>query len=92
MPRAAPAARPDAPGLQVGGKTGSAEKVIGGAEAYERERAGLLLRLAVFPTDGRLELRRYLVLILYDEPKGTQRRDLRLPHRRLDGRARPPAG
>jgi cell division protein FtsI (penicillin-binding protein 3) len=59
----------DAPGLRVGGKTGSAEKAIGGR--YERDK--LVSSFAsVFPTDGRLEAPRYLVLILYDEPKGTK--------------------
>ncbi|OYX04312.1 MAG: penicillin-binding protein [Caulobacter vibrioides] len=59
----------DAPGLRVGGKTGSAEKAINGR--YERERL-VSSFAAVFPTDGRLEAPRYMVLILYDEPKGTK--------------------
>jgi cell division protein FtsI (penicillin-binding protein 3) len=59
----------DAPGLRVGGKTGSAEKAIGGR--YERNRL-VSSFAAVFPTDGRVEAPRYLVLILYDEPKGTK--------------------
>lgn len=59
----------DAPGLRVGGKTGSAEKAIGGR--YERNRL-VSSFAAVFPTDGRVEAPRYLVLILYDEPKGTR--------------------
>lgn len=59
----------DAPGLRVGGKTGSAEKAIGGR--YERNRL-VSSFAAVFPTDGRLEAPRYLVLILMDEPKGTK--------------------
>jgi len=59
----------DAPGLRVGGKTGSAEKVIGGR--YERNRL-VSSFAAVFPTDGPLEAPRYLVLIIMDEPKGTK--------------------
>jgi cell division protein FtsI (penicillin-binding protein 3) len=57
----------DAPGLRVGGKTGSAEKAIGGK--YERSRL-VSSFAAVFPTDGPLEAKRYMVLILLDEPKG----------------------
>jgi cell division protein FtsI (penicillin-binding protein 3) len=59
----------DAPGLRVGGKTGSAEKAIGGR--YVRDRL-VSSFAAVFPTDGRLEDPRYMVLILMDEPKGTK--------------------
>ena len=57
----------DALGLRVGGKTGSAEKAIGGR--YVRN---LLVSsfAAVFPADGALEAPRYLVLVLLDEPKG----------------------
>jgi cell division protein FtsI (penicillin-binding protein 3) len=59
----------DAPGLRVGGKTGSAEKAIGGR--YQRD---LLVSsfAGVFPTDGRLEDPRYVVLIILDQPKGTK--------------------
>ncbi|WP_421930926.1 peptidoglycan D,D-transpeptidase FtsI family protein [Phenylobacterium sp.] len=58
----------NAPGLRVGGKTGSANKVIGG-----RYSTNVLVSsfAAVFPTDGPLEADRYFVLILMDEPKGT---------------------
>ncbi len=59
----------DAPGLRVGGKTGSAEKAIAGRYARDRLVSSFA---AVFPTDGRLEAPRYMVLILYDEPKGTK--------------------
>ncbi|MFN3513720.1 MAG: peptidoglycan D,D-transpeptidase FtsI family protein [Phenylobacterium sp.] len=59
----------NAPGLRVGGKTGSAEKVINGRYA----RSTLVSSFAaVFPTDGPLEADRYFVLILLDEPKGTR--------------------
>jgi cell division protein FtsI (penicillin-binding protein 3) len=58
----------DAPGLRVGGKTGSAEKAIGGH--YERHKL-VSSFAAVFPTDGPMNADRYFVLILMDEPKGT---------------------
>jgi cell division protein FtsI (penicillin-binding protein 3) len=57
----------NAPGLRVGGKTGSAEKVIGGR--YERTRL-VSSFAAVFPTDNRHDEDRWFVLILMDEPKG----------------------
>lgn len=57
----------DAPGLRVGGKTGSAEKVIGGR--YDRSRL-VSSFAAVFPTDGAMDVKRYVVLILVDDPKG----------------------
>ncbi len=58
----------NAPGLRVGGKTGSANKIVGG-----RYSNNLLISsfAAVFPADGPLEADRYFVLILMDEPKGT---------------------
>ena len=52
-------------GLRVGGKTGSAEKVIGGR--YDRSRL-VSSFAAVFPTDGPIDGDRYFVLILLDEP------------------------
>ena len=57
----------DAPGLSVGGKTGSAEKAVGGR--YDRSKL-ISSFAAVFPTDGPMEQKRYFVLILVDEPKG----------------------
>lgn len=57
--------RANAAGLRVGGKTGSAEKVIGGR--YVRDKV-LASFAAVFPTDGALSDDRYLVLIIIDEP------------------------
>ena len=58
-----------APGYRVGGKTGSAEKVIEGR--YDRSK--LVASFAgVFPTDGPLDADRYFVLILVDEPKGNK--------------------
>jgi cell division protein FtsI (penicillin-binding protein 3) len=57
----------DAPGLRVGGKTGSAEKVVDGRYA----RTTLVSSFAaVFPTDGPVTADRYFVLVLMDEPKG----------------------
>ncbi|MDC7682535.1 penicillin-binding protein 2 [Asticcacaulis sp. BYS171W] len=57
----------NAPGLRVGGKTGSAEKVIGGR--YDRSKL-LSSFVGVFPTDGNIEDDRYMVMIMVDEPKG----------------------
>lgn len=59
----------DAPGLRVGGKTGSAEKAMGGR--YERSKL-VASFAAVFPTDGPVDATRYVVLVLVDEPKGTK--------------------
>ncbi len=56
----------DAPGLRVGGKTGTAEKAIDGQYARERLVSDFA---AVFPTDGPLAAPRYFVFILLDEPK-----------------------
>ncbi|MDO1559745.1 penicillin-binding protein 2 [Brevundimonas sp. 2R-24] len=60
--------RANPPGLRVGGKTGSAEKVINGR--YDRTR-GVSSYAAVFPTDGPPTTDRYVVLILLDEPHGS---------------------
>ncbi len=56
-----------APGLRLGGKTGSAEKPIGGH--YVRDKL-VSSFAAVFPTDGPVNAKRYLVLIMLDEPHG----------------------
>ncbi len=58
----------EAQGYRLGGKTGTAEKVIGGH--YVRNRLFTSFA-AVFPTDGPLDAPRYLVLVLLDEPKAT---------------------
>jgi len=58
----------DIPGYRVGGKTGSAEKALGGH--YVRNKL-VSSFAAVFPTDGPLEADRYFVLIMLDEPKPT---------------------
>lgn len=59
----------DFPGLSVGGKTGTGEKVINGR--YD-SRANISSFAAVFPTDGALESQRYFVLVLVDEPQGSE--------------------
>jgi cell division protein FtsI (penicillin-binding protein 3) len=58
----------DIAGYRVGGKTGSAEKALGGR--YVRNKL-VSSFAAVFPTDGPLEADRYFVLIMLDEPKPT---------------------
>ena len=58
-----------APGYRLGGKTGTAEKAMGGR--YVRNKL-VSSFVAVFPTDGPLDADRYLVLIMLDEPKPTK--------------------
>jgi cell division protein FtsI (penicillin-binding protein 3) len=58
-----------APLLRVGGKTGSAEKAIGGR--YERNKL-VSSFAAVFPTDGPMDAPRYFVLVMIDEPHATK--------------------
>ena len=60
----------DAPGLSVGGKTGTGEKYDPEIRRYNTRRQ-VSSFAAVFPSDGPLENDRYFVLILLDEPKGT---------------------
>lgn len=55
----------DAPGLRVGGKTGSANKLVNGR--YDATHA-VGTFAAVFPADGPVDAPRYAVLILIDEP------------------------
>jgi cell division protein FtsI (penicillin-binding protein 3) len=57
--------RADAPGLRLGGKTGSANKLVNGR--YDPTHA-VGTFAAVFPVDGPLTARRYSILILIDEP------------------------
>lgn len=59
----------NAAGLRVGGKTGSNEKA--GKGGYQRKKLFTSFA-AVFPTDGSLEAKRYLVLVLMDEPQPTK--------------------
>ena len=58
-----------APGYRIGGKTGSAEKIVGGR--YDHAKL-VSTFAAVFPTDGAMEANRYFILILLDEPKGNK--------------------
>ncbi|UTP38415.1 penicillin-binding protein 2 [Phenylobacterium sp. LH3H17] len=59
----------DAPGLTVGGKTGTGEKYDPAIRGYSSQKQ-VSSFAAVFPTAGPLETDRYFVLILMDEPKG----------------------
>jgi len=58
--------RAEAPGLRVGGKTGSANKSVNGR--YSTAHA-VGTFAAVFPADGPVNARRYQILILVDEPQ-----------------------
>jgi len=58
-------ARADAPGLRVGGKTGSANKLVDGR--YDPAQA-IGTFAGVFPADGPADARRYVVFVLIDEP------------------------
>lgn len=58
-------ARADAPGLRVGGKTGSANKLVDGR--YDPAQA-IGTFAGVFPADGAADARRYVVFVLIDEP------------------------
>ena len=55
----------DAPGLHVGGKTGSANKLFNGR--YDASH-GVGSFAAVFPSDGPEDAQRYVVFVLIDEP------------------------
>jgi cell division protein FtsI (penicillin-binding protein 3) len=55
----------EAAGLRVGGKTGSANKLVGGR--YDPTHA-VGTFAAVFPADGPANARRYTILVLIDEP------------------------
>ncbi|EGF92818.1 penicillin-binding protein 2 [Asticcacaulis biprosthecium C19] len=58
--------RANAPGLRVGGKTGTAQKPENGRYGSNR----ISSFAAVFPTDGPLDGDRYLVLVIFDSPQG----------------------
>jgi cell division protein FtsI (penicillin-binding protein 3) len=58
----------DAPGLSVGGKTGTGEKYDPAIRGYSTTRQ-VSSFAAVFPTEGAIGDDRYFVLILLDEPK-----------------------
>lgn len=57
----------DVPGYRVGGKTGTATKLVNGR--YAGGKLNLASFAAIFPTDGPLDENRYYVLIMMDEPK-----------------------
>jgi len=60
----------NAQGLRVGGKTGSANKLVNGR--YD-PRHGVGSFAAVFPADGPADAQRYVVFVLIDEPaQGSQ--------------------
>jgi cell division protein FtsI (penicillin-binding protein 3) len=63
--------RADQIGLRVGGKTGTATKLIDGHYAEGKNVANLASFAAIFPTDGPIGADRYLVLIMLDAPKAT---------------------
>jgi len=62
-------AKADELGLRVGGKTGTATKLVGGHYQEGKNVANLASFAAIFPTDGALGDDRYLVLIMMDAPK-----------------------
>ena len=63
------------PGYYVGGKTGTADKIIHGH--YSQDKVFTTF-MAITPADKP----KYLYLVMYDEPHGTAR-GRRLPHRRV---------
>ncbi len=54
------------PGYRVGGKTGTATKLVNGR--YAGGKRNLASFAAIFPTDGPLDADRYYVLVMMDEP------------------------
>jgi cell division protein FtsI (penicillin-binding protein 3) len=62
-------AKADVVGLRVGGKTGTATKLVHGHYVEGHNALNLASFAAIFPTDGPLDADRYLVLIMLDEPK-----------------------
>ena len=57
--------RANAPGLRVGGKTGTAQKPVAGHYTAD----DISSFAAVFPVDGPVDSDRYLVLVMYDSPQ-----------------------
>ncbi|MFC5345895.1 peptidoglycan D,D-transpeptidase FtsI family protein [Brevundimonas staleyi] len=60
----------NAPGLRVGGKTGSANKLINGRYDFSR---GVGSFASVFPADGPADAQRYVVFVLVDDPSNGSR-------------------
>jgi cell division protein FtsI (penicillin-binding protein 3) len=58
-----------APGYMVGGKTGTATKLVNGR--YDLGKRNLASFAGVFPTDGGFDEDRYYVLVMMDEPRVT---------------------
>jgi cell division protein FtsI (penicillin-binding protein 3) len=56
-----------APGYRLGGKTGTATKLVNGR--YSLGKKNLASFAAIFPTDGGFDQDRYFVLVMMDEPK-----------------------
>jgi cell division protein FtsI (penicillin-binding protein 3) len=56
-----------APGYRLGGKTGTATKLVNGH--YSQGKLNLASFAGIFPTDGPLDQDRYYVLVMMDEPK-----------------------
>jgi cell division protein FtsI (penicillin-binding protein 3) len=56
-----------APGYMVGGKTGTATKLVNGH--YDKGKKNLASFAAIFPTTGGFDQNRYFVLVMMDEPK-----------------------
>jgi cell division protein FtsI (penicillin-binding protein 3) len=56
-----------APGYRLGGKTGTATKLVNGH--YSLGKLNLASFAGIFPTDGPLDQDRYYVLVMMDEPK-----------------------
>jgi cell division protein FtsI (penicillin-binding protein 3) len=61
--------RADEIGLRVGGKTGTATKLVHGHYVQGKNAANLASFAAIFPTDGPIGEDRYLVLVMLDAPK-----------------------
>jgi len=60
-------AEQQAPGYRLGGKTGTAQKPVGGRYDATKKVSSFA---GVFPTDGPIGADRYFVLVLLDEPQG----------------------
>jgi cell division protein FtsI (penicillin-binding protein 3) len=60
-------AEQQAPGYRLGGKTGTAQKPVGGRYDATKKISSFA---GVFPTDGPIAADRYFVLVLLDEPQG----------------------